>query len=82
MGDIADMIVEGMMCPCGEFIGDASGYPRFCSDQCAKDYGGGSDEPANTPKDPKTVLCPSHPSCERRFRTREGAAQHWVDAHG
>lgn len=84
MGEIADMMIDGTMCPCGQFIDDGAdgpGYPQFCSPQCEQDYGGGESEPANKPKDPKTVLCPNHPSCERQFRTREAAAQHWVDKH-
>jgi hypothetical protein len=38
------------------------------------------DAPANTPKDPKTIACPD-PFCERKFRNRQAAAQHWVDKH-
>ncbi len=31
MGDIADLIIEGTLCECcGEWIGDAVGYPRKC----------------------------------------------------
>lgn len=39
MGEIADMIVEGDMCECGQFIFDENGeatmgdgYPRLCPD--------------------------------------------------
>lgn len=34
MGDIADMVIEGILCEsCGVYIeGDAPGYPRSCSD--------------------------------------------------
>jgi len=33
MGDIADMIIEGILCECcGCFIGDPVGYPRTCED--------------------------------------------------
>lgn len=41
MGEIADMMLDGTLCEgCGEFIeGDASGFPRYCSPQCAKDRG-------------------------------------------
>jgi len=80
MGEYADMIIEGATCACGEFIGEEVGYPRFCSTQCEKDYGGSEQVAAQ--KDPKEVLCPNHPACERRFRTRQAAGQHWIDKHG
>ena len=84
MGEIADMMIDGTMCPCGAFIDDGEdgpGYPQYCSPQCKDDYGG-PDEPANPPKDAKTVACPNAPSCERMFRTRQAAGQHWIDKHG
>jgi len=32
MGDVADMIIEGVLCEqCGGYIGDEVGYPRKCS---------------------------------------------------
>lgn len=31
-------------------------------------------------KPPKTIPCPES-SCERKFRSREAAAQHWVAKH-
>lgn len=42
MGEIADDIIEGRSCGCGEYFddGESPGYPRACSKQCAKDYGG------------------------------------------
>lgn len=80
MGEIADMMIDGVMCQCGEYIGeDAPGHPRFCSPQCEKDFGFSSEEPVNQ-KDPKSVACPDS-SCERKFRSRQAAAQHWVDKH-
>ena len=31
MGDIADMVLDGMMCEqCGEYLGKGDGYPRSC----------------------------------------------------
>ncbi len=37
MGEITEMILEGILCQeCGEYIGDGDGFPVFCSD-CAKD---------------------------------------------
>ncbi len=85
MGEIAEMMINGTMCPCGEFIDDGAdgpGFPQYCSPQCKIDYGGGEDVPVNKPKDPRTINCPEHPKCERRFRTRQAAAQHWRDKHG
>jgi hypothetical protein len=79
MGEYADMIIEGETCACGEFIGDAVGYPRFCSIRCAHDYGGEEQVAAQT-KDPKTVACPLG-TCERKFRSRQAAAQHWIMKH-
>lgn len=33
MGDIAEMILEGILCQdCGSFIGEATDYPRSCDD--------------------------------------------------
>lgn len=43
MGEIADMIVDGTMCPCGEFTdggAEGPGFTQYCSDQCRNDYGG------------------------------------------
>ena len=80
MGEYADMIIEGETCACGEFIGDAVGYPRFCSTQCEADYGPADDAPVNE-RPAKTINCPAFPKCERRFRTRQAAGQHWIDKH-
>jgi len=80
MGEYADMIIEGATCACGEFIGEEVGYPRFCSTQCANNYGGTEPE-ERTIALPKTVACPLG-TCERKFRSRQAAAQHWVMKHG
>ena len=33
MGDVAEMIIEGILCEeCGSYIGEAVGYPRKCED--------------------------------------------------
>lgn len=41
MGEIADMMINGLMCEgCGEFLdGNEPGYARYCSEQCAKNRG-------------------------------------------
>lgn len=39
MGEIAEMMLEGMLCQyCGEYIGDGDGYPTACSG--CQDYHG------------------------------------------
>lgn len=87
MGEIADMMIDGTMCPCGEFIdggADGPGFTQYCSPQCEEDYGAGkidNSEFIQVERPARTVLCPNHPSCERRFRTREAASQHWLDKH-
>jgi hypothetical protein len=31
MGEIADMMIEGDMCPqCGEYLGTGNGFPTLC----------------------------------------------------
>lgn len=33
MGEIADMIIEGVLCEqCGAYVGDEVGFPRSCPD--------------------------------------------------
>ena len=42
VGEIANMMLDVILCECcGAFIDDddASGFPRYCSDQCARDRG-------------------------------------------
>lgn len=32
MGEIADMMLEGTLCPsCGEYLGDGDGFPVLCA---------------------------------------------------
>lgn len=48
MGEIAEMMLDGTLCECcGSFIdfGGGSGFPRYCSPQCARDRGVTCDEP-------------------------------------
>ncbi len=56
MGEIADMMIGGEMCPCGEYLGDGAGFPQYCSKQCAKDYGGVDDNPKPAPTRPKDTI--------------------------
>ena len=42
MGEIADMMLDGTLCEgCGEYMGEDTGYPTYCSAQCAGDRGAG-----------------------------------------
>ena len=52
MGDIADAMLNGLLCECcGSFIdGDEPGYPRYCCKQCAEDRGVIPDQPAKRKK--------------------------------
>ena len=83
MGEYADMIIEGATCACGEYIGEHVGYPRFCSTQCEKDYGGSEQIAAQTlPPVGKHVPCPDPTNgCGKKFRNRHAAAMHWIDKH-
>lgn len=83
MGEIADMMLDGTMCQvCGEYLftDPPAGYPITC-DGCKSRGDDPNDFVAVNVKDPKTVECPE-PLCERKFRNRQAAAQHWVDKHG
>ena len=84
MGEIADMMLDGTMCPCGEFMdggADGPGYQQYCSDQCEKDYGG-SDEPVDAKQTAgqkrRRVKC----ECGKGFRTEAARDQHRRDKHG
>lgn len=40
MGEIADAMLDGTLCEgCGAYIGDETGFPGYCSPQCAADRG-------------------------------------------
>jgi hypothetical protein len=48
VGEIADMMLDGILCECcGAFIDDddASGFPRYCCGQCARDRDALPDKP-------------------------------------
>jgi hypothetical protein len=84
MGEIADMMIDGTMCQmCGMFIEDGPlGYPGYCSEECKREHLGDDDEPVHLhQKAPRTIECPQE-GCERKFRSRDAAAQHWRDKHG
>lgn len=41
MGEIADSMINGEVCEmCGVWLdGESTGYPRYCSEECADDRG-------------------------------------------
>lgn len=78
VGEAAEMLLDGTLCEgCGEYMGDSCGYPRRCA---GCDEEPDDSQPVNY-KPPRDVPCP-YPECERKFRSREAAGQHWVDSHG
>lgn len=83
MGEVAEMMLDGTLCQsCGEYLDqEPVGYPVSCGG-CA----GFNDAEVVIhveldAKPPKTVHCPEFPKCERMFRTRWAAAQHWAAKH-
>lgn len=68
MGDIADAIMEGLLCSsCGGYVGDPCGYPRVCVD-CT----------VSRPLYKRTLAC-KH--CKRKFKSEYGLAQHVAAKH-
>lgn len=85
MGEVADMMIEGEMCPCGEYMGEGDGFQRYCSDQCARDYGGVDDPLAsNAPREAKPKRPRKHPcpACGKAMRSAQGVLDHVRDKHG
>lgn len=84
MGEIAEMMLDGTMCECcGEFLdGEAEGFPRYCSPQCARDRG--AEDLTLTRKERgqiKSAKRTNCPTCNRRVKA-VGLADHMRDAHG
>lgn len=79
MGDIADMIIEGVLCQgCGEYMGDGNGYPQWCR-ACMKTEDRKETLPGPKPgAKQKKVRC-AH--CNRRI-AEGGMQQHMRDKHG
>jgi len=79
MGDIADMILEGLLCEgCGAYIdGDGDGVPRRCGDCERYDQQDARSRSAAKAAAPKTNC----PTCNRRVKLA-GLADHQRDAHG
>ena len=86
MGDIADMMLEGMLCQgCGEFLGDGDGYPVFCS-SCGGDADVVDHQPRKSkkhtpnPDAPKVWGCTG---CKKMFRKKNDAQAHcYATKHG
>ena len=81
MGEMAEMMLDGTLCEaCGSFIDmdGAEGFPRYCSNQCARDRGAthAMPNPVSTPN-PKKTNCGV---CGKRIK-KTGLADHMRDAH-
>ena len=89
MGEIAEMMLDGTLCEgCGEYIGADSGYPQYCSAECARSRGASLAQVAGpTTHEParprhtrrRDTACPI---CKRKCRGRLGLEQHMIDKHG
>ena len=86
MGEIAEMMLDGLMCEgCGEWMdeafedGDGPGYPQRCA-ACQRDAG--SELPIHLPR--KHAVAKQHacPDCKKKFRTQQGMQDHRRDVHG
>lgn len=68
MGEIAEMMLDGTLCEgCGEYIGDGSGFPGYCSDACARGRG-------MTYAAPKVRLSPNARRAQRQNQERAAIA--------
>ena len=78
MGEIAEMMLDGTLCQgCGEFMGDACGYPRSCAG-CAKEERAQAHKGVlKRHQEIKKVKCPT---CQKRVKAI-GLADHQRDAH-
>lgn len=87
MGEYAEMMLDGTCCEgCGEFIGEATGFPGYCSKQCAGDRGVeihprrklNRHEQGMQRHAAKHFAC----DCGKRFRYSTALEQHKVAKHG
>lgn len=78
MGEIADMMLGGEMCPCGEYLGggDGIGFPQYCCKQCERDFGGAAVQTAGA------LRIHPCPKCGRCLKSPEGVKQHLEAKHG
>jgi hypothetical protein len=83
MGEIAEMMLDGTLCECcGEFIhdGEAEGFPRYCSPQCAADRG----QLTMTRKELRSagrVRNIGCPDCSKKFSSDYALVMHWQAKH-
>jgi endogenous inhibitor of DNA gyrase (YacG/DUF329 family) len=79
MGEMAEMLLDGTCCECcGEYLGDGpTGYPRYCSKQCATGRGAPWHDPLPAPKIRKTKC----PECGRKVKIA-GLKDHLRAMHG
>lgn len=89
MGEIADMITDGTMCACGEFIDegrDGPGFMQYCSPQCERDYGTPTHEFGDVKiSNQRRIECDFQMDvgyCDRKFKTGAAMEQHKQDKHG
>lgn len=67
MGDISDMMLDGTLCElCGQYVGDAVGYPVQCS-SCQL-----------TDTKPNPCVCPR---CNKLFKSVKACNEHRYNAH-
>ena len=72
MGDIADMMLEGILCQgCGCYIGDGDGIPGYCGG-CQPEGRSALDAPYRPSLNPDKTNCPD---CGKRV-TKAGLADH------
>lgn len=82
MGEMAEMMLDGTLCEaCGTYIDDDGdeGFPRYCSNQCARDRGAtyALPNPTFTVPNPSKTNCPI---CRKRIKLA-GVADHMRDVH-
>jgi hypothetical protein len=78
MGDIADMMLEGVLCQCcGVYIGEGNGWPAFCS-ACDREPRSDSVEKFSERTGRKGAGCGK---CSRRFVSKAARDQHYRDKH-
>lgn len=78
MGEYAEMMLDGTCCEgCGEYLGDAQGFPDYCA-SCKADIQVAQAKPASTRKE-RPFRCGS---CKRTFTTEQGRETHAAFKHG
>ena len=79
MGEYAEMMLDGTCCEaCGAYIGDPTGYPGYCSRECARDRGADHDLKFGKPF--KSVKC-RQDGCGKVFSDTVDMEKHWRAKH-